>query len=131
MGKNKCNNALLIDNLPREEYELVTRACDVGLVLLDSKFTIPNYPSRILSYMEYSMPVLAATDINTDFKDLIIESKCGKWVSSDNMLDFCSEIKELASDELLRKSLGINGRKYLELYFDVKKSVEIIEKLEK
>ena len=126
---NNCHNALLVDNLPRDEYEVVTRACDVGLVLLDSKFTIPNYPSRILSYMEYSMPVLAATDTNTDFRDLIVESKCGKWVSSDNLLGFCSEIKELSSDESLRNNLGANGRQYLELYFDVKKSVEIIEKI--
>ena len=30
------------------------------------RFTIPNYPSRLLSYLEYKKPVLCATDMATD-----------------------------------------------------------------
>ena len=37
-------------------------ACDVGLIFLDHRFTIPNFPSRLLSYMQAKLPVLAATD---------------------------------------------------------------------
>ena len=49
-------NAKVIENLPRDQYEQITKESDVGLIILDPRFTIPNYPSRILSYMEYAKP---------------------------------------------------------------------------
>ena len=50
-------NAKLYPYLPKEEYDELVPACDVGLILLDPRFTIPNFPSRLLTYMEFSMPV--------------------------------------------------------------------------
>jgi hypothetical protein len=32
--------------------------------------------------MEYSMPVIAATDVNTDVKDIITENGMGYWCES-------------------------------------------------
>ena len=119
---------LQIDNLPRDEYEDMVKQCDVGLVLLDHRFTIPNYPSRILAYMEYSMPVVAATDINTDFKELIKNSDCGLWCCSDNIEEFCNKIVTISKDKQLRENKGRNGRKYLEDNFNVNISVKLIEK---
>ncbi|MCT4583401.1 MAG: glycosyltransferase family 4 protein [Peptostreptococcaceae bacterium] len=123
---NKIQNALVVDNLPRVEYEQILKEIDVGLIILDPKFTIPNYPSRILSYMEYSKPVLAATDMTTDFKELINSSGCGKWVFSGDKKIFIEEIKNMANDSRL-KQMGENGRKYIveNLYLD--KSVKILE----
>ena len=50
----EIKNAIVIENLPRDQYEQITKESDVGLIILDPRFTIPNYPSRILSYMEYN-----------------------------------------------------------------------------
>src|SRR5699024_4495184 len=82
IDKNKIKNAQVLDNLPRDQYENLIKDTDVGIISLHPDFEIPNFPSRILSYMEYSKPVLALTDKNTDFKDMIEESKCGRWVHS-------------------------------------------------
>ncbi|EOU2023417.1 glycosyltransferase WbuB [Clostridium perfringens] len=125
---NNCNNVLQIDNLPRNEYEKLVRASDVGLVLLDYRFTIPNYPSRILAYMEYGIPVLAATDKNTDFKELIKESNCGLWSYSNDIESFCSNVKFLAENNEVRINMGKNGRKYIENNFDVSISVDLLER---
>lgn len=119
------NNAIVLDNLPREEYEELIVSCDVGIVSLDYRFTIPNYPSRILSYMEYGIPVLATTDVNTDFKDLIVESKCGYWCESNNVAEFVHLIKKLCSSN--REEIGRNGREYYEKNFTVDKSVQLLE----
>lgn len=125
--ENNIKNALAIENLPRNEYEQITKECDVGLIVLDPRFTIPNYPSRILSYMEYAKPVLAATDKVTDLKELIEGAQCGEWVWSGDIDAFVYKVKEMAaSKKLLNK--GNNGRKYIEDNFKVKHSVEILEK---
>ncbi|WP_251406070.1 glycosyltransferase family 4 protein [Metabacillus litoralis] len=125
--ENDIKNAKVIENLPREKYEQIIKECDVGLIVLDPRFTIPNYPSRILSYMEYAKPILAATDRVTDLKDLIEESQCGAWVWSGDADTFVATVKELAiSDEL--KIMGQNGRRCIENNFNVNKSVEILER---
>ncbi|WML55187.1 glycosyltransferase family 4 protein [Neobacillus sp. PS3-12] len=121
------NNALLIENLPRNEYEQITSECDVGLILLDPRFTMPNYPSRILSYMEYAKPVLAATDKVTDIKGLIEEANCGEWVWSGDIKSFIDKAKEMGKSERL-SVMGANGRRYLEDNFKLKHSVKILEK---
>ena len=123
-----AENVTILENLPRNEYEKLLLECDVGMVSLDYRFTIPNYPSRILSYMEYSIPVLAVTDKNTDFADLIKESGCGLWCYSNSVSDFKNVVRKLASDEKGRKEMGMRGRKYLEKHFNIDISLEILEK---
>lgn len=122
-----CCNAKVMENLPRDEYEQLVSNCDVGIVSLDYRFTIPNYPSRILSYMEYGMPVLAATDRNTDFKDLIEEAKCGYWCESKSVSGFYKAVERFC-DESNRIVMGINGRRYMEEHFNVEMSVNLLEK---
>lgn len=125
---NNIKNALLLDNLPREEYEQLTKESDVGLITLDPRFTIPNYPSRILSYMDYAKPVLAATDTVTDMKELIEEADCGEWVCSGDKAAFYKKIKELSADKEQRCRQGENGRSYMKKHFTVERCVEILER---
>lgn len=127
--KENPANLKFISKVSREEYDKIMRACDVGLISLSSQFTIPNYPSRIMAYMHESLPILAATDTVTDIKSLIIdEAKCGCWCDSTNSEEFDTQVKLLAEDEELRVKLGENGRDYLKKQFDVKLSVELLEK---
>ncbi|WP_294234865.1 glycosyltransferase family 4 protein [uncultured Chryseobacterium sp.] len=80
--KNIPKNVLFLPALPKKEYDYLVQVCDVGLIFLHKEFTIPNYPSRLLSYLEFKMPVLAATDKNTDIGSDIVENKCGLSVYS-------------------------------------------------
>ena len=54
-NKERPANLLLMEALPKNEYDRLVQACDVGMIFLDSRFTIPNFPSRLLSYMECRM----------------------------------------------------------------------------
>jgi glycosyltransferase involved in cell wall biosynthesis len=81
---NKPNNAKLLKRLPKEDYDTLLASCDIGLIYLHPDFSIPNFPSRLLSYLEMKMPVIAATDCNTDIGDIIETANCGfKVVSGD------------------------------------------------
>lgn len=123
--KEKPKNAKLLNQLPRADYELLVNSCDVGLIFLDNRFTIPNFPSRILSYMQASIPVLAATDINTDIAKIIEEGNFGFWCESGKLEDFNRLVNKLC-DERLRKVMGINARRYLEEHYTVRHSYDII-----
>jgi glycosyltransferase involved in cell wall biosynthesis len=123
------SNAKYIAYLPKRKFDCLMKQCDVGLIILDKRFTIPNYPSRILAYMSGEKPILAATDKNTDIRELVEEeAKCGKWCYSGDEAAFIEKVKFFCENEDKLKELGCNGRRYLEANFDVQRSVGILEK---
>jgi hypothetical protein len=125
--KFKFKNSQLIKKIAKDEYEFLVSACDIGLIFLDYRFTIPNFPSRILSYMQASLPIIAATDINTDIGKIIEENNFGYWCESKNIDDFNRLLSKLYSSEV-RKKLGQNAKDYLEQNYTAKKSHDIIMK---
>lgn len=109
-GTNQTN-VTVMKGLPKEDYDMLVKYCDVGLIFLDHRFTIPNYPSRLLSYLEYKMPVVCATDVNTDIGKIAEENGYGYWCESVNPEDFTALVdKMLAAD---RKAMGEKGYEFL------------------
>ncbi len=81
-------NMKLMKRLPRQEYDTLVAACDVGMIFLDHCFTIPNFPSRLLSYMQAKIPILAVTDTNTDIGEIIVKGGFGWWCESNDLISF-------------------------------------------
>lgn len=121
---NKPKNATLIARLSKEDYDNLVRACHVGLIFLDPRFTIPNFPSRLLSYLENSMPVLLATDSNTDMGRIAESNGFGLWALSGDLQTFISNMDKLTLNNI--KVMGKRGRDYLQENYDVKKVANII-----
>lgn len=108
-GSGSC--VKLMQRLPKEDYDMLVKYCDVGLIFLDHRFTIPNYPSRLLSYLENKMPVICATDVNTDIGRIAEENGYGYWCESVKPEDFTVLVdKMLASD---RNAMGEKGYEFL------------------
>lgn len=109
--QNSKVNVKLMQRLPEEDYNVLVRSCDVGLIFLDHRFTIPNYPSRLLGYIENMMPVICATDVNTDIGKIAKENGYGYWCESVKPEDFTALVdKMLASD---RNAMGEQGYEFL------------------
>ena len=96
-------NFKLLRRLPTEEFDRVIASCDVGLIFLDHRFTIPNFPSRILSYMQARLPVLACTDTATDVGKVIVEGEFGWWCESIDSNCFDSMINTICCESILNK----------------------------
>ena len=95
INEDKPRNVKLMQQLPKEDYDKIVSSCDIGLIFLDYRFTIPNFPSRLLSYMAAKLPVLACTDPNTDIGKLIIEGKFGWWCESNDVDVFVDIINKV------------------------------------
>ena len=124
-SKNKPLNAKLMYQLSKRDYDELTYSSDVGMIFLDKRFTIPNIPSRILSYMQAAKPVLASTDVNTDLKDIIVDGEFGYWCKSGDLIRFNELINRLC-DENVRFTLGMNARKFLVDNYTSRHSYEVI-----
>ena len=124
--RNKGFNVKVMSSLPKEDYDLLVKHCDVGLIFLDHRFTIPNYPSRLLSYLENKMPVICATDVNTDIGKIAEENGYGYWCESVKPEDFTALVdKMLASD---RKAMGEKGYQFLKENYLVEHTYNAIMK---
>jgi len=109
---NNPKNSKLVPYLPQTEYKKLMASCDVGLIFLDYRFTIPNFPSRILSYMEAKMPVLAATDTSSDIGFVIEKGGFGFWCESNNPKSFMDALEKF-DDSDVRTRLGEKSYDYL------------------
>lgn len=96
----KPTNVKLMKRLPKEDYDTMVGACDVGMIFLDHRFTIPNFPSRLLSYMQAKIPVLAVTDSNTDIGNVIVEGGFGWWCESNDVNNFDKLVSKINLDKL-------------------------------
>jgi len=119
-------NVRLMEMLPKAEYDRIVCACDVGMIFLDHRFTIPNFPSRLLSYMDQAVPVLACTDAYTDVGKTIVDNDFGWWCISDNAKYFLQVIDDIckSDDELVEK--GLAARKFLEENYKASDAAKVI-----
>lgn len=101
----------LLSRIPKEDYDILARACQVGLIFLDYRFTIPNYPSRLLPYLENKMPIIACTDPNCDTGSIAAENGYGLWVPSNNVNAFSEAIGRILQRDL--KYMGEKGYEFL------------------
>ncbi|MDE6441358.1 MAG: glycosyltransferase family 4 protein [Clostridia bacterium] len=114
---NQQENVKLLKRLPREDFDSMLAACDAGMIFLDGRFTIPNYPSRLLSYMQAGLPVFACTDTNTDVGKDIVQGNFGWWCENGNLTDFVDIIQTIDVNDC--KNKGNLSRHYLLEYFSV------------
>ena len=108
---NRPSNATVMQFLPKEDYDILVKTCDVGLIFLDHRFTIPNFPSRLLSYLEYRMPVICATDPNCDMGSIAKDNGFGFWCESNSVDGFTNCVDRMLHSDT--KVMGERGYQFL------------------
>ncbi len=127
ISKKKPSNVTLLSFVPKAEYDILVSLGDVGLVLLDNRFKIPNFPNRILSYMENYMPVLSATDIHTDIGTIAQNNGFGFWCESGNLAAMNGLINTFVRmDDDTFTAMGETGNKFLKDHYLIDRSYAAI-----
>lgn len=117
-------HAKLLGSLDRAEYDTMLCACDVGLVVLDHRFTIPNFPSRALSYMQAGLPIVTATDDVCDMGRIAEANGFGVAGSSASAEGFLDKCRSLTVEGIT--AMGERSRLYLEEHYTSESSYELI-----
>lgn len=104
-----AKNAKILPSIPRNKYEDLVRACDVGLILLQKNSTVPNFPSRLLSYLIAKIPIITAVDHATDIGHIIEQSGCGINAYNGDIESFKSAVSQIMVSSETRKLMGENG----------------------
>ena len=116
----------LMERLPKDDYDCLVASCDIGLIFLDHRFTIPNFPSRMLSYLENKMPIIAATDPNSDMGKIAEENRFGLWCASDTVDAFTILVDKMLRSDI--KKMGERGYEFLCANYQVQNTYHAIMK---
>lgn len=119
-------NVKVLPGLPHDDYEDMVPACDVGLLFLDCRFTIPNFPSRLLSYMQARLPVLCCTDPNTDVGDVCQGGGFGWKCLSNDISSFCAAVDSACAADW--EAMGAKSYEYLLANYTAEQGCRIIMK---
>lgn len=125
-SNSRQSNLMVMKRIPKEDYDTLVAACDVGMIFLDYRFTIPNFPSRILSYMQAKIPVLVVTDPNTDIGKVVVEGGFGWWCKSGETDAFCETISIIQNSML--GDMNDRAFEFLEKNYSSKVAFECIMK---
>ena len=123
----KLSNLSIKERLVRDEYQQLLSAADLGIILLNSQFTIPNIPSRLTGYWAAGLPVLAATDVNTDLNEsFLAQHQGGDWVQMGDAAAFAEKLRWYAKEPKKRTEIGIHGQQAIKNHYTAKKAAQIV-----
>lgn len=122
--REKLGNVTLLTKKTREDYLGLIRAADIGLIALDERFTIPNFPSRILPYMERFLPIACVTDSATDIGTICRENAFGWSCCSGDVSSFLKMLCDIERSDV--EQMGLTARRYLEEHYSSRRCYETI-----
>jgi len=110
VNKAKPKAVSLYKHLPKAEYDALASSCDVGMIFLDYRFTIPNYPSRLLPYLMEHKPIIAVTDPNCDTGTIAEANGYGYYCPSNSVEKFVETVDKILSSDI--KQMGENAYRF-------------------
>lgn len=126
IDEEKPSNVKLLHYMPKDDYQRISNQCDVGMLFLDHRFTIPNFPSRILNYLVSGNPVLAATDPCSDIGTIARDNGFGFCCESNDVKGFEKAVNDFIEAD--REEMGKKGWEFFERNWTVEKGYETIIK---
>ncbi len=109
----QLENVQIHGKVTSEDYHRILQAADVGLISLSEDFTIPNIPSKTLSYFNAKKPILASIDVNTDYGTILEESGAGIWREAGKTEQLKEALLYLMDDDERRIRMGQKGYEYM------------------
>ena len=116
-------NVKILDFVKREEYELIIGMCDIGLVSLDPRFTVPNFPSKTVDYLKSRLPIFALLDSCSaqDYGSLIEGKGFGQYILADQVDVKYLALKNLLSDDKKLSEMKTLAFEFYKNFLDVDK----------
>ena len=112
---NKLNNVTFIPYQDKADLIYSLNAADVHWVVNAKGIKGVSVPSKLYGVMAAGKPVLGVLDEGSEARLIVEECNCGVCIEPGNYKEISRNIEYILNNKELIKSLGENGRKYLEV----------------
>ena len=109
-------NLQFIPFQPMEIVPDIYASADISIVTLKKEIALDSVPSKILTIMASSRPVVAAVDEGSDAWQLVREANSGICIEPENPQALKSAVVYLKNNPEISREYGKNGREYILKY---------------
>lgn len=113
--ENKLNNVTFIPYQDKADLIYSLNAADIHWVVNAKGIKGVSVPSKLYGVMAAGKPVLGVLDEGSEARLIVEECNCGVCIEPGNYIEISNNIEYILNNKELIKSLGRNGRKYLEV----------------
>jgi len=126
--KDNLSNMLFLQYMPKNEYEILLKIADLGLISIDEKYKVPTCPSKIIGYMALAKPVLAMFNRGNDYGEFYIDkSRCGLWSVDLDYITMQKNFEWFYSHPEERRKMGMSGYHYYKNHLTVEHVCNLLE----
>lgn len=111
---NKLNNVTFIPYQDKSDLVYSLNTADIHWVVNAKGIKGVSVPSKLYGVMAAGKPVLGVLDNGSEARLIVDECKCGLCTEPSNYEEIYNNINYILANKEEIKSLGLNGRKYLE-----------------
>ena len=114
VNENKLSNVTFIPYQDKSDLIYSLNAADIHWVVNAKGIKGVSVPSKLYGVMASGKSVLGVLDEGSEARLIVEESNCGLCIEPGNYKGISSSIEYILNNKEKVKSLGLNGRKYLE-----------------
>lgn len=128
----ECTSVHVLFHTPwaTEDTAKVLAASDVLVLPTLGNQTLASVPSKLLTYLLASRPVLAQALPETDIARIIEETKCGWLIPPDNIGKLADKIIEISNlGQAALNEMGIRGQEFVKKHFSKDENLQKVIKI--
>lgn len=123
------SNLMILPYQPFQELPAVLASGDVLVGILEEEAGMFSVPSKTLSYLCASRPLLLAMPLKNLAARITGDNRAGLIVAPSDLEGFLDAAARLHDSESLRSELGLNARAYAEATFPIAKTAALFDKI--
>jgi len=112
VAERKLKNLLLLPLQDDQGYREMQVDTSISLITQQKGTGQFFFPSKMLSAMVFSKPVLAVGDSDSELSGAVVEADCGRVVPCEDVDRLAAALGEMCDPDKLR-AWGVNGRKWV------------------
>ncbi len=127
LNKNRLSNFYIINKLEQKNYVKYLNTFDLGIISLNKNIKYSNFPGKLLTYLECSLPVLAYCSKKIELFKFIENKKIGYSIDTYNKNEILHSLKKIFYNQSFKKkNYKSISQKVLKEEFSVKKVAQTI-----
>ncbi|NLA35931.1 MAG: glycosyltransferase family 4 protein [Actinobacteria bacterium] len=99
---------------PKDRLPEVLATGDIHTILLKRGLARSSVPSKMYSILAAGRPCVSSVDEGTEVERSLVAAGAGTAVPPEDLDSFCAALEPLLNDAALRRTLGDNGRRWVE-----------------
>jgi colanic acid biosynthesis glycosyl transferase WcaI len=128
-ARRRLDNIRMLPFQPSDRVPEVQASCDVALLTMQQNTSNTSVPSKLITYLAASRPVVCAARSDSAVARTVVDAKAGLVVPPGNARAIADAILTLRNDPSAAVQMGRNGRQHFDEHFTLSRAFETFSRI--